>query len=319
MNDINLIYKLEGSDLNSVDVLELAPILLSLGKLIQESRSILLPDSNEISVNVRPFEKGSFIVDLSVVFNSNFEQLVDLVKNSSKSDVVELIKTIGLISGSGTASLIGLYKFLKGKPKKIVPDRNAGTFTYVTDDDNSMTVDIKTNALYQSKTVQESMYGAFCRPLQSHSVDKISSYIKEDHGEPTDKVEVTKNEASYFEPQDVSKLLDESEEETEQVSEIFLKPKRGSYEGEGYQWSFRRSDQSAEIITATIRDDEFLQKVRSGEIRPFHEDLLKVRLLTKQKVRGNELSESKEIINVLDYRPAVPQPPLFELEDENQR
>jgi hypothetical protein len=305
MSGVNLIYKLDGDKVEAINVLELAPILLSIGRLVQESRSLLLPDSNEIAVSVKPFREGSFIVDFSIIFKTNYDQFVELVNGHSATEITNLLKQLGLLSGS-SISLLRLYKFLKAKPKKILPNQE-GTFTYYDSQNNSMTVDVKTHILYQSKTVQESMFNAFGRPLQTEGINSISSY---DSDQPTEsEVTVTKSEADFFEPVDASKLLDENE--TENIAEVYLKPKRGSFEGDAQHWSFRKSDNANEIITATIRDQQFLEKITSGEIRLFHEDILKVKLLTKQKIRGSELSTVYEITEVMEYHEAGKQPPLL--------
>jgi hypothetical protein len=77
---LNFIYKLEG-DVTEVDVFKLAPTLLALGELIQDSNAELNPGSTKkISVNVKPFREGSFIVDLRLFAETNFQQIIDFLK-----------------------------------------------------------------------------------------------------------------------------------------------------------------------------------------------------------------------------------------------
>jgi hypothetical protein len=56
MAESHLVYKLEG-DIREVDIFKLAPTLLALGELIQDSNQ-LFPDGRDIAVNVKPFRKG---------------------------------------------------------------------------------------------------------------------------------------------------------------------------------------------------------------------------------------------------------------------
>jgi hypothetical protein len=57
MAESHLVYKLEG-DIREVDIFKLAPTLLALGELIQDSNHQLFPDGRDIAVNVKPFRKG---------------------------------------------------------------------------------------------------------------------------------------------------------------------------------------------------------------------------------------------------------------------
>src|SRR6266498_4642026 len=64
-NKVDFIYKLAGEP-TEINVFELAPTLLALGQLIQDSNRTLYPEGSEIAVNVKPFKEGSFIVDISL-------------------------------------------------------------------------------------------------------------------------------------------------------------------------------------------------------------------------------------------------------------
>jgi hypothetical protein len=79
-----------------------------------------------------------------------------------------------------------------------------------------------------------------------------------------------------------------------------LNPKRGAFENDPKDWSFRRGE---DIITATIKDQNFLAKYAAGVIRLNSSDLLTVELLEKQKVKGTIVQKpSYEITRVTEYR-----------------
>jgi len=81
---------------------------------------------------------------------------------------------------------------------------------------------------------------------------------------------------------------------------VFLNPKRGAFGDDPKDWSFWRGDA---IITATIRDKEFLANVRTGDVRLNQNDLLEVDLLERQKIIGTRVQKpTYEIIKVTDYR-----------------
>ncbi|MGO9864508.1 MAG: hypothetical protein ACLPLR_12925 [Terriglobales bacterium] len=143
-NHLNFVYKLEG-DVNEVDVFKLAPTLLALGELIQESNRELYPEGKEIGVNVKPFHEGSFIVDLSMFHQSNFQQLLEFFTPHSLEQLKTLLEVIGLISGGAAGTTIGavkVMKYLRGKPKT-VEEIKPGEFR-MSVDDRSITVDQST-------------------------------------------------------------------------------------------------------------------------------------------------------------------------------
>lgn len=90
---------------------------------------------------------------------------------------------------------------------------------------------------------------------------------------------------------------------------MFLKPRRGPFSGEPSRWSFTLGD--AAIRNVRIRDESFLAKCDTGEYRLNQADLLRVRLLTRQKVAGGKLEISYEIPEVLEYTPGAQQGALL--------
>jgi len=86
-----------------------------------------------------------------------------------------------------------------------------------------------------------------------------------------------------------------------------LHPKRLSAEGEPNGWSFRWGK---DIMTIDkISDANFLEKIKRGEYRLSSNDLIDAEVVVRQKVAGTRiLHESKEIIKVVDYKAAPPNP-----------
>ena len=88
---------------------------------------------------------------------------------------------------------------------------------------------------------------------------------------------------------------------------FFLAQKRGSFEGEGGKWSFRRGGRQGEVVQANIKDTDFLHKLQTGEYRLSGGDLLTVELKEKQKVVGSDIHTTNEILKVIHYEPAPKQ------------
>jgi hypothetical protein len=308
-NRVNFIYEL-GGEAGEIDVFELAPTLLSIGQLIQDSNRILNPNGQEIAVNVKPFKEGSFIVDIALFPTSHLQQLLDLVRHTSLDQIVELLKAIGVIGGLGVSAVAAIKK-LKGKPKQ-VEELKPGEYRYASDD-SSITVGKDVHTLLQHPVITQNIYNVFGKPLEKESVTKIKSYLKGE--EEQTEIVIAKDEVPALKefatnPGLPALLIAAAPELTDEHESVaYLNPKRGAYDGDGVSWSFHRG---SEIITATIKDTDFLMKVERGDIRPNHKDLLKVLLLEKQRVVGTEVkAPSYEVIKVLDYQLAPSQQSLL--------
>jgi hypothetical protein len=298
----NFIYEL-GGDVGEIDVFELAPTLLSLGQLVQEANRTLYPEGQEIAVNVKPFKQGSFIVDVVLFFPSHLQQLLDLIQHTSPEQVKHLLESLGIIgtaAGAATVSVLGVIKKLKGRVDK-VEELKPGEFRY-SSDNNSVTVGQDVHNLIQNSTITQNIVNVYSKPLEKENVDRIDSYL-EGEKEQT-KVEVTKDDAPAIKEfaDTVGRLLPAEQGEEivkENVTTMFLNPKRGAFEGDGMQWSFHKG---SDVITATIKDPVFLNQVASGEIRPNHHDLMEVQIVEKQRVIGTEVKAPVyEIPKVIKY------------------
>ncbi len=181
-NHLNFVYQLEG-DVREVDVFKLAPTLLALGQLIQDSNRELYPDGREIGVNVKPFRDGSFIVDLSVFPDSNLKQLLDFFTPQSLEQLKTLLEIIGLIAGGTGATVFGAVKamkFLRGRPKS-VEEIQPGEFRLTTVDDRSITIDRSTNTLLQNSSITNNIFKIYVDPLEAQpNIEDVKTYLKDD-------------------------------------------------------------------------------------------------------------------------------------------
>jgi hypothetical protein len=299
-NHLNFVYKLEG-DIQEVDIFKLAPTLLALGELIQESNKTLYPDGKEIGVNVRPFRDGSFIVDLSMFPQSNFQQLLEFFTPHSLEQLKTLLEVIGLTAGGTTGAVVGAVKaikFLRGKPKTI-EEIKPGEYRFSVDD-RSITVDRSVKALLSSQSITNNIYKIYANPLQEQpNVKDVKTYLREDEAKA---ITVSREELPSFkefanpspEPTDMLETVKETTH-----TGVFLNPKRGAFGDDPKDWSFYRGE---EIITATIKDKEFLARYSEGEVRLNQSDLLTVDLLERQKVKGTIVQRpTYEVLRVTSY------------------
>jgi hypothetical protein len=301
-NHVNFVYKLDG-DVQEVDVFRLAPTLLALGELIQESNQEVNPTGRQIGVNVKPFREGSFIVDLTIFPQTNLQQVLDLLGSQSAGQVKLLLEWIGLITGSGgIVGVVQLIKWLKGRPKA-VDEIKPGEFRYTAGDDRSITVDVHVHQLFSSSRITNNIYKVYGAPMEDQSsVTDIRTYVE---GESGTEVVFERSEVPIVrEFMDPSATLTSSGEIVkEHVQEgVFLNPKRGSFENDPRDWSFYSGRGRNDVITATIKDKAFLQDYEDGKYRLLSSELLTVTLLERQTVEGTIVKKPVyEILRVTNY------------------
>lgn len=295
-NQINLVYKLDG-EIQELDVFQLAPTLLALGELIQESNQQVNPGGRQIGVNVKPFREGSFIVDLTVFPQTHLQQFLDLLGSHPIDQIKTVLEWIGLIAGTPFGA-VQLVKWLRGKPKS-VEEVGPGEFRYTAGDDRSITVTAPVHQLISNSNITNNMYKVYAAPIEQQiSITDVKTYI-ENHQES--EVVVTKDEVQgfreYVAPSETVQGTEIVKEHTHHG--VYLNPKRGAFDGDPKEWSFRRG---AEIVVATIKDKEFLEKCVKGEYRLNHSDLLIVDLLERQRVQGTMVMKPVyEILRVTSY------------------
>lgn len=170
-NHLNFVYRLEG-DVKEIDVFRLAPTLLALGELIQESNRTLNPNGKDIGVNVKPFRDGSFIVDLTIFPDSQLRQLLEFLHPQSLEQLKTLLECIGLISGGVGTTIVGAVKairYLGGKPKA-VEEVKPGEFRLSTVDDRSITVDLSTHMLLSNTSITKNIYKIYADPMEAQEM-----------------------------------------------------------------------------------------------------------------------------------------------------
>lgn len=297
---VSYVYKLSDGP-TEIDVFALAPTLLSLGKLIQESNQTLYPDGHRIAVNVKPFREGSFIVDITLFHTEAFYPIFALGKDIPPNQIVELLGFIGLIKHAkpvtdAVSSLIDLIKKLKGRPAK-AEELKSGDYRYIIDD-KSITVNAPIHQLIINQNVTNNLYEAVAKPLEDTDFKEVEGYLEGQEKETASIV--TKEDVPALKSYTKSNAQVEERLEENIQENVLLNPKRGAFDGDGSQWSFHRGQK--EVITATIRDQAFLKKLELGEIRPNHADLMKVTLKETQKLAGTQIKSSKwEILEVTSY------------------
>jgi len=296
---LNFVYKLDG-DVREVDVFSLAPTLLALGELIQAGNQEVNPEGRQIGINVKPFREGSFIVDLTVFPQTHLQQLLDILGSKPAEQIKNVLEWLGLVGGGpgGIYGVVQLIKWLRGKPKS-VEEIGPGEFRYTATDDRSITVAAPVHQLISNSSITNNIYKVYVSPLENQQfVEDVKTYLSENEESA---VKVTREDAHAIRefanavPTNPTETIKESIHE-----DVYLNPKRGSFDGDPRDWSFYRGD--GDVITATIKDKIFIQECQDGNYRLNSSDLLTVDLLERQTVIGTRVRKpAYEILKVKSY------------------
>jgi hypothetical protein len=303
---VNLIYKIEGKP-QEVGVFELARVLDSFGNVLRESyRIVSEPNAGEMVVKVKPFESGSFIMDLALRVQQNPEYLFLLSQVQVLQHAKAALEYLGYIKKTKDfgANLFELIKALKdGRPEKIeqtAPDR----YEYHAKDGAIIPVNSSVNALYNNSVINNFTFNIVA-PAENETAKGILTYLK--GAERQTSVRISKQDVqavrAYTEPPELTTKVEVLEDTTTKM----LNPKSGNYGQTTGTWNFTIAG-THRSIKARIVHKEFLKKYSDGSIRFYQGDRLKVRLRERQVIEGEKTRMEYEIVEVLDYHQATQNP-----------
>lgn len=290
----SIVYKFEGVDpADGVDAIALADAIGGLTRTLSES-ACAIGMNGDLSVKVRPFRKGSFIVDMFVDF---FQPVVDLLTSQESNAVTNLLAIIGL--GYGTNGAIGVVRKLRGKTREFV-DNGDGTYTY---GDETVSADV--HNVLQSSNVAQNLEKCIAGPLiGSIKATSVSVTVVGTDNPMT----FSKEDVPYFVEHrgNASQSKNDGDATTSHIMHgIWLNPVSGNYDGceNGYSFVVAGDDEGARYRRVVIEDAEFLSRMASGEVRLFSKDVLKVDLRCDQCVKAGKMATTYAIVKVVEYAP----------------
>ncbi len=299
---IDLIYKVLGKP-SDVDVFELARVLDSFGNVAREAYHVVSKDEGELVVKVKPFERGSFIMDVGLYVKNNPGVLFLMAHADLMKYAKDTLEAIGFIKDAKdkTASLIELLRRLKnGKPEK-VEKKGPDQYEYHSGDNSVIPVNSTVHTLYNNPVIQNMTVNIYA-PAERESVDGILTYLKGAGVETS--VKVQKDDVKAIRAYSNPDLQLKPPEVLEDTTIKMLSPKSGSYGQTTGTWSFTITG-TKRIVKAKIIDENFLRQYSNGIIRFYQGDRLKVKLHEKQIIADKAKMEY-EIVEVLEYVPANP-------------
>lgn len=297
-NRTQIIYKLDGiAAEDGVDVFEISPILMHFGELIRNANNVLGYEE-KIDVKVKPFREGSWITDF-IIQHSHTEHLLNYLKSDDGKDLVLLMSFLGFTVRDGITGLLGILRFTKGEVSNYFKNENGDKITYISPTGERLEVTMAEHRLVQSPIIQNNYYNCTVAPFEKFpSTTAVSFSPNED---TKNEQRITKDDKDFIEEYAKQELLEDVEDNITTLSGVYLKPKRGSYSGEEKAYSFIMGDNNI-LWPVTIDDEIFLNKMRSGELRLYSEDVLKVNLeINQKKDATNKVITNYSIIKVTDY------------------
>ncbi len=280
-----VVYDGEALQNNEMDVRDLAPALLAISDVLDETNKITYGDKTRVQVNVKgTFKSGSFGFDLSIV-QGGIDGLTSLFNSDQANAASNLLQMLGFVVPGG--GLIGFLLWLRNRKIKNIEKVNEAKTVVEVEDSEKYETSPKIIALFSNVKVRTSIQKVITEPL---SKDGISSFAIKKGKE---KIVIKEEEKDYFKLSDIPDELLRDE-----VREVILTVATISFT-EGHKWKF--SDGNVEFY-ATITDENFVNKVQQNKDGFYKDDLFRVKLHERQWISDTGLKSDYEIIEVLEHR-----------------
>jgi hypothetical protein len=282
-------YQGEALNNHEMDVRDLAPALMSLGHLFDESNRALNQDKAEVKVQVKAVAPGSFelLFELSQKLSSQIGSILS-------GDLITNALTLKDLIFSGKEGLCWLLKKLEGQAPDTITDLGNGTVRIVFKNE-TYDIPVLLLRLYQDLAVRHAIEGVFS-PLQKTGFEKIE--IKDKHQSP---LTVYKEELPYFQAPAV-----EDEIILQDVREIAFSIVSLAFK-EDNKWRLHDGNNT---INAVIKDETFLRRVQDSLVSFSKGDYLICKVKITQKQTDTGLKTDYEIEEVIKHHSAARQLPL---------
>ncbi len=292
---------------HEMDVRDLAPALVAVSDLFEETNKVLYGDKTKVQINVKgSFKAGTFHVDFNLS-QDVIQQVADLFNISRDTSAQMILQILGIptIAAIGTGAyklskmgLIQFIKWLKNRKIKTIERYTEDGFLRITVDDETIETYPEVIELFRNIKVRRSLEVIVNKPLSREGIDTFAFRNVENNTE--EKVE--KKDSQLFETPDVQdeQLEDEVYETDLQLTLISFK--------EGNKWKF--TDGNVEFM-ASVNDEDFVKKVQDSRASFSKDDILKVRIRKRKWISDTGIKSDYEIEKVISHRPSGKQIPLL--------
>jgi hypothetical protein len=278
-----------------MDVQDLAPALLATGRLFQELNRILRPTDPDVAVNIRATDRGSFKVNLHLIY------LIGVATLTSP-EATAMVHLLELTSFAGK-----VISFIKRKARFGIKDqRDTGDGNIEVDFDGDGGVKV----IYPKQVLQAERSIVARRELReiTRPVTKVGTDIVRLLQDQVVIEEVSKDDAPAFA---VPALPDTAGEIVATPEDELWLTVIASHWPRGSSWRFNDGQNK---FWAQILDETFWDGLEQGERYGSGDQLLCVLRRVQSRQEDGSLNTETEIVRVLDHRMNLrpDQPELFD-------
>lgn len=296
VTEFRITYDGPALESSEMDVNELAPALLAMGRLIEAATRVIHGDRVKPQVNVRgSFKTGSFSVDFALATDL-LQQVRDFLRSSDATAVsngLTILQYLGLATAAGATGLFAVLKRIRGRPVARIETQGRSAILHV--DGERIEVEPEVLALLRDMAVRDAIDHVL-QPLSDPGIDTFAA--------GTDKrfdVIVTADERDWFRAPtpDDALLLDEVRKMAFSIVTLTFK--------DGNKW--RLYDGNA-TINAVISDLEFRRRVNANLVHFTKSDVLICNVRVRQWQTSSGAKTEYEILEVLEHRHGMEQIPM---------
>jgi hypothetical protein len=303
MKSINfqIVYDGPALEANEMDVYDLAPALLAVGQLMEETGKILYGEKFKIGVNVSAsFKTGCFGIQLSAISND----FVDIFSNNKVVAIGTCLSLLGFSVKDAGKSIISFILWLKNRRiTKTIKLKDSDNVQVYVDQDHFI-IEERVLAMLKSRKIRESLEKIITKPLSRQGIQTFAVTDVENIGHAI--TTVSKEESIYFSVPDVA-----NEKLTDNDMIVSLQIINACFQ-DGNKWKFTDGSQS---FFAEILDKNFINKVNNSEAVFAKDDILKVKINLTQWLTDSGIKPEYTIIEVLDHRSGQRQIDIFNPEN----
>lgn len=239
-----------------MDVAQLAPSLLALGKLVEAVDLLASGEAGRVRVKVRAdVQRGSFDVGLSLDF---LHSVREWVLSPGGAATLSILSLLGLTAKDAVLGLIQAVRWLRGRRVAIKTTLDDGNVRLETTDGESIDVPAPVAAAIDDPNVRQQLE-RFTEPLRGEGLEEIRFVRGADGTE-----RITAEESSYFEATAGADPTNQSRfRGIYQIKRLYFE--------RGKKW---RLSNSAQTILAQVQDEEFWRLVEAAQVSFSADDYL---------------------------------------------
>lgn len=301
-----IVYKGSNVDDGSMDVRDLAPALLDIGNLLEDTNTLLNSTKASVRVRIKSFGRGSFTVDLEFLQSIQESIKAALFVAQQPLSALALLELLGIAISPSNIHIDGvlqLLRFLKGQAPRSSTVVEAGKVRIENCEGNNITVNQNVVFLAQNEKIQKDINGAL-GPVLRGGVESVRIGSTEPIGKE-DAEHVVQSTKSLTAP-----LGEEIREESER--RVALRVKAPLLEGSG-KWRLASEDQQYYV---SIEDPGFLDRVHGGLESFSSGDVVVVRLKTISTFSDGRVREEHAVTEVISHIRRHQQTDIFRPSEE---